>query len=109
MTSGAYNRKKGHDFERLICKELKIFFPNAKTARSSARMEDAQGIDIINCDFNVQTKAREHLNVFDVLYEEMPQGGKINVLFWKKNRQKDIVAMSKEDFYKLLRLLSLLS
>lgn len=104
MASGAYNRTKGHAYERRVSKELRKFFPKAVTARAGARFEDSKGIDIINTgDFNIQTKARENLNIFNVIFREIQLKDGINLLFWKKNREKDLVIMKKEDFYKILK------
>jgi len=35
----------------------------------------------------------------------MPVDSNINTVFWKRNRLKDIVCISKQDFYKLLQIL----
>ena len=71
-----------------------------------ARFEDSRGIDIINTKlFNIQCKARQNLNVFNVLHKEMPNDANINLVFWKKDRQPDIVCMDKQDFYELLQIL----
>ena len=104
--TGKYNRQKGHNYERQITRELRQYFPKVVTSRSGARGEDPRGIDIINTGmFNVQTKARQNLNIFNVLGIEMPQDQNINVAFWKRNRQPDIVCMDKEAFYKILDIL----
>jgi len=106
MSSGAYNRQKGHGYERQITRELKKFFPEAVTSRAGARGSDPKGIDIVNTGmFNVQTKARQNLNLFDVLFKEMSNDQNMNVVFWKRNRQRDIVVIDKDDFYQLLELL----
>jgi len=70
---GRYNRVKGHNYKRQITRELKKIFSDPVTSRSSARGEDISGIDIVNTGmFNIQTKAREHLNLFNVFNNEMP-------------------------------------
>jgi len=104
--TGKYNRTKGHNYERQIVRELKRIFPDAVTSRAGARGEDILGIDIINTGmFNIQTKAREHLNPFDVLNNEMPNDSGINIVFWKRNRQGDVIVMDKNDFYDILEML----
>jgi len=104
--TGRYNRTKGHNYERQITKELKKIFLDAVTSRAGARGEDPNGIDIINTGmFNIQTKAREHLNLFEILGQDMPENSGINIVFWKRNRKSDIVAMNKTDFYKILEIL----
>jgi len=100
------SRTKGHSYERKITRELKTYFPDCLTARAGARFEDSRGIDIINTGmFNVQCKRRENLNIFNVLNKEMPKDHKYNIVFWKKDRQPDIVCMDKRDFYELLQIL----
>ena len=99
-------RTKGNAYERAICNELKTFFPAAITSRNGARFEDSRGIDVINTGmFNVQTKARQALNIFNVLQKEMPVDHNLNVIFWKRDRQKDIICIDKSDFYELLQML----
>jgi hypothetical protein len=105
MASGKYNRKKGHDYERQVAKEMRQFFPDAKTARDGARGEDPRGVDLVNTGmFNIQCKARQSLNSFSVL-KEMPDDHNLNVMFWKRNREREIVVLDKEDFYELLQIL----
>ena len=96
-------RTKGHNFERAICRELKPYFPECITARAGAIYKDAQGIDVINTgEYNIQCKAKQAMNVFKVLSDEMPIDDKINIVFWKRDRQTDIVCLNKTDFYRLL-------
>ena len=107
MASGAYNRKKGHDYERQIAKEIREFFPDVMTSRNGARGEDPRGIDLINTGLlNVQCKARQNLNPFEVL-EKMPEDQNINAVFWKRNHESDIVILDKNDFYELMQMLKL--
>ena len=37
MASGAYNRKKGYDYERQIVREMREFYPEAITSRNGSR------------------------------------------------------------------------
>lgn len=105
MSSGAYNRKKGHDYERQIAKEMREFFPNVKTSRAGSRGEDPRGIDLVSTGmFNVQCKARQNLNLFETL-KEMPDDQNMNVIFWKRNHKEDIICMSKDDFFEILKML----
>lgn len=99
-------RLKGHTYERKITRELNKYFPDAITSRNGAKFEDSRGIDIINTGmFNTQCKARQNLNIFDVLNKEMPADQNINIVFWKRDRHQAIVCMDKVDFYELLQLL----
>jgi len=93
MASGAYNRKKGHNYECQIVREMRHFYPEAVTARNGARGEDPRGVDLVNTGmFNVQCKARQSLNVFDTL-KAMPEDQGINTVFWMRNRCPEVVCM----------------
>ena len=99
-------RRKRRNYECKIIKELKQYFPRAITSKNDINLADTKGIDIINTGlFNVQCKARQEVNLFDILNKEMPADTNINIVFWKRNRLKDIVCISKQDFYKLLQIL----
>ena len=37
--------------------------------------------------------------------KEMPTDKNINIIFWKRNRLKDIICLDKTDFYELLKIL----
>ena len=107
MASGAYNRKKGHDYERQIAREMRQFFPDAMTSRNGARGEDPRGIDLIGTGmFNIQCKARQNLNSFTTL-KDMPEDQNINAVFWKRNHEQDIVILNKNDFYELMQMLKM--
>ena len=103
---GALSRRKGHDYERQICRELKkMGFLNCKTSRNGDRSQDAAGVDLLGTEpFKIQCKAVEHaLNYSDIL-TAMPKGERYNVIFHKRNRQQ-IIVLQKKDFYELLEML----
>ena len=103
---GALSRRKGHDYERQICRELKkMGFLNCKTSRNGDRSRDAAGVDLLDTGcFNVQCKAIERgLNYSDIL-TAMPKGERYNIIFHKRNRQQ-IIVLEKKDFYELLEML----
>lgn len=51
-------RRKGHNFERLLAKRFKeVLGHNVKSTRSSSRMLDNCGIDLVNTDMLIQCKA----------------------------------------------------
>ena len=48
-------RRKGHNFERKIIKELKQYFPGEITSKNDINLADTKGIHIINnVLFNIQ-------------------------------------------------------
>ena len=50
------NRKKGHDLERQVSKDLRELFPFTKTSRNSSKLLDDTGIDIVFVPFKIQCK-----------------------------------------------------
>ena len=56
--AGNNNRRKGHNYERLIAKDFKdMGYPFCKTARNASTLLDACKIDIWGIPYNVQAKA----------------------------------------------------
>lgn len=51
------NRKRGHDLERQVVRDLKPFFSFAKTSRASSKLLDDCGIDIGYVPFLIQCKS----------------------------------------------------
>lgn len=51
------NRKKGHDLERQVARDLKYLFPYVKTSRASSKLLDDCGIDIAFAPFLIQCKS----------------------------------------------------
>ena len=67
------SRTKGHAYERLITRELKGYFPDVITSRNGARGSDQAGIDVINTGmFNTQCKARQNLNILNIINHYCP-------------------------------------
>jgi len=50
------NRQKGHNLERQVVTNLKVFYPYAKTSRASSRLLDNCKIDINYVPFLIQCK-----------------------------------------------------
>lgn len=104
MGKGA--RRKGHQFERDMATLLRPVHPEVKTTRLAAPELDPQGQDLANTGaFIYQCKAVEALNVHKVLSEMPKQDGKINAVASKKNRQGTLIAISADDWLKILALL----
>ena len=51
------NRKRGHDLERQVARDLTPFFKFVKTSRASSRLLDDCGIDLSGVPFLIQCKA----------------------------------------------------
>lgn len=69
------NRQKGHNLERQVVTNLKVFYPYAKTSRASSRLLDNCKIDINNVPFLIQCKNGYERNrpKWDEEYELMKQ------------------------------------
>lgn len=98
-------RNKGNSYERKLAKELREFFPDCATSRYASKETDDKKVDFVNTGgWNIQAKAVEKFAGFHKLLDEMPQeAGQINLVFHKRNRKGEVVAMRKEDFFHLLR------
>jgi len=105
---GAGVRQRGHAFERKIVNELKEMGFHAETARYANRSLDDLKVDIVtDLPFNIQCKCHNTFKNPLPVMEEMPKDNRINVVFQKVVSKDEIVVLSKENFYKLLRTLSL--
>jgi DNA modification methylase len=101
-------KKKGNAYECTKSKELKEFFgEDVITSRSESKNLDDQGVDLVHTDpFYFQLKAVESgINYHKVLKEMKQDPDHLNVVMHKRNRQGEVVAMSKEDFFRLLGML----
>lgn len=104
MKTGKTARRKGHNYERKIRNEfIELGYTDCNTSRYESLKLDAQKVDLTNTgNFHVQCKAVERGINYHKLLGEMPRDEKINTVFHKKQRQ-EIVTMTKQDFYKLLK------
>lgn len=101
-------RDKGLSYERKLVIELKelLGIEDIGTSRNLNRFKDSLKVDIVNVPMlNIQAKAMESTPPYHTLLKEMPQDTNYNVIFHKRNRKGEVVAMSKEDFYEILKML----
>lgn len=102
------SRNKGCAYERAVAKEFRDFgFEKCKTSRYESKMLDDMKVDLTNTGFfNVQLKAVERLSPsYHEILKSMPQDHNYNVIFHKRNRKGEVVAMAKEDFYEIMEML----
>lgn len=98
------SRTKGHSYERKIVQEFKdLGYDESCTSRAESRNRDNQKVDLCNTgNINVQCKAVEKGINYHKLLSQMPkEEGRINTVFHKRDR-KEVVSLSKKDFYKLI-------
>ncbi len=74
------NRKKGHDLERQVARDLKILFPFTKTSRAASRLADDCCIDLVYTPFLVQCKAGYNNSrpKFELEYAKVQERIKVN-------------------------------
>jgi hypothetical protein len=88
--------------------ELKQLFgdDNIGTARNLSRIKDGLKCDVLNVPMmNLQAKATESTPSYHSLLKEMPQDTNYNVIFHKRNHKGEVVVLSKEDFYEIIKML----
>lgn len=114
------NRTAGHNYERLIVRELQKLGFDVVTARAESRNMDNKGVDIFspfdcspekNFPFYIQCKNYKDNPKYDVLLTDsnLPEG-KPTLVFHRKSKkakskfvtQGDFVIIKKEDFYNLI-------
>ena len=98
-------RNKGHNYERKIAKEWqKLGWATARTSRLASPELDAKKVDLVDTDpFFIQCKAVEQGINYHKLLLEMPYSKDNDNLIFHKRSKTEIVVMSKDAFYKLLK------
>jgi len=113
----ANNRKKGHDLERQVARDLKPYFNFVKTSRASSKMLDDCGVDINFVPMLIQCKSGyerarpkfddELKNVNENIKKHFPPNHSIHklpfVLIHKLDRKGTIVTLDYELFKELLK------
>lgn len=80
-------------------------FSECQTSRNESKKRDDEKVDLCGTEpFNIQCKAVQSINLHTVL-SEMPDESNYNLVFHKRDRKGEVVAMMKEDFYELLDML----
>lgn len=102
--SGLRSRRKGHSFELSIRDFFReLGWVNAVSSRSESRAADAAGKDLVYTDpFNVQCKSVEKLGNLHSVLDDMPNDENINLVFHKRKHAGVIVAMTIDDFKKII-------
>jgi len=101
-------RDKGLNYERKLVIELKDLFgiETIGTSRNLNRYKDSLKCDIVNIPmFNAQCKATEATPPYHILLREMPNDTNYNLIFHKRNNKGEVVVMSKESFYEIIKML----
>lgn len=99
-------RTKGHTYEREVAEKFRqAGYTECVTSRSESKRTDDAGIDLCYTDpWQVQCKNQERIapSPHQIL-ATMPQNGKKNILFHKRNRKGTIVCMDEDTFWELVK------
>lgn len=117
MNNKSNSRRRGHDYERLIAKELKEMGFDVVTARSESRNMDNKGIDIFgNIPFHIQCKlSKDRPNYHNLITSPLLQDEVKSLVVFHKLATKshkrfmtqgEYVTMTKKQFYELIELLN---
>lgn len=99
--NGAGVRRKGHNYERQIARELRPIFGDS-VRRGLQYRDGADAPDVIAGHYHIECKCGKKPGVRAALHQaiEASEGnGTIPVVFIKDTRGLEFVVMTKEDFY----------
>ena len=99
MVSGAYNRKKGADFERELVHRFRDVMPGAPVKRG-LQCRGAEMADVDMPVFWPEAKRMKRPNIrkaYEQATGDCPKG-KIPIAITRANREKALVTMSLDDF-----------
>lgn len=113
--NGLRNRRIGHQYERDLANQFNdiVGYTNCRTSRYSSKLLDDCKVDLNLPDLNVQAKnVKSNINysqVFDSidehLTEKMPERKDFIKVIFHKKLKKEIVILTKEDFYRIWKFL----
>jgi len=100
-------RTKGNQFERDTAKEMReLGFEKCITSRYGSRELDDACVDLMHTDpFSLQLKAWKSAPNLHKELKKMPKDNNYNVIFHKRPNQGTVVAMTKQDFYEMIKML----
>lgn len=101
------NRDKGHRYERQLAQEFRdLGFTSTITSRYGSRLRDDECVDLLYTQpFSIQAKCYATAPSYIKWLKEMPKDGNYNVVIHKKPNVGEVVVMSKEDFYEIVKML----
>jgi hypothetical protein len=101
-------RNKGHAFERKLMKLFQsLGWLKCRTSRNESRARDDEKVDLCHtAPFNIQAKAVEKLGSLHEVLSSMPrEKDNFNLVWHKRNNKGSVVAMTEDDFLKILNML----
>lgn len=97
------SRDKGARYERHIAQVLREHGYEAERGQQHAGGKDSPDVKHNMTGIHIEAKAVEHLNLWNALAQSERDAGadEIPVVVFKRNRSKDYIALSFENFLKL--------
>lgn len=101
------SRAVGHTYERQLRLELiELGWDKCQTSRYASREKDDANVDFVNTPpFNFQAKRWTSAPSYHEVLKSMPQDNFYNVVFHKRPNKGEVVVMSKESFYEIIKML----
>lgn len=101
------SRSVGHTYERSLRKEfIELGWEDCQTSRYASKATDDLMVDFVNTKpFNIQAKRWKSAPSYHEILKQMPQDSNYNVIIHKRPNKGEVVVMSKEDFYELIKML----
>jgi hypothetical protein len=99
MVDTMNSRDKGARYERHIAKVLREHGYEAERGQQHSGGKDSPDVKHNMKRIHIECKHVQHLNIWDALAQaERDCGDNIPIVVFKRNRSKDYVALSLEDF-----------
>lgn len=99
---GKLSRTKGHSYERTIANRFKELYPEARRKLEyQSQVIDGTDVECVG-DFAIQCKRYKSYAPISKIFE-ITAKDKINLLITKGDRLPDMVVLSLDDFFKLMK------
>lgn len=97
----------GHTYERALRLELiELGWDKCQTSRYASRETDDANVDFVETPpFQIQAKRWKSAPSYHEILDSMPQNENYNVVIHKRPNRGEVVVMSKEDFYEIIKML----
>ena len=97
----------GHTYERSLRLELiGLGWDKCQTSRYASKEMDDKVVDFVHTEpFNIQAKRWKSAPSYHKVLASMPQDENYNVIIHKRPHEGEVVVMSKEDFYEIIKML----
>jgi hypothetical protein len=101
------SRAVGHTYERQLRLEfINLGWNACQTSRYASRETDDANVDFVNTPpFQIQAKRWKSAPSYHEVLASMPKNENYNIIIHKRPNKGEVVVMSKEDFYEIIKML----